>query len=129
MIPPVKSPPESIRAFRLPARIVSATLLAGIRLYQVTVSPVLPLILGPGCGCRFHPTCSHYAREAIHCHGPLSGAWLALKRIARCQPFHPGGIDPVPAVIPRRQARVCRAIPAPSLSIDASPNQSSLING
>ncbi|HRP05074.1 MAG TPA: membrane protein insertion efficiency factor YidD [Opitutaceae bacterium] len=129
MIPPAKSPSEPFRGSRLPARLASAVLLVGIRLYQVTLSPVLPLILGPGCGCRFHPTCSHYAQESIQRHGPLAGAWLALKRIARCQPFHPGGIDHVPETLPKRRARVCRAVSSPSLSIDVSPSQSSIING
>lgn len=61
-----------------------------IRLYQWTLSP----LLGPTC--RFHPTCSHYAHEAVGRHGALRGGWLAVKRIGRCHPWHPGGIDPVP---------------------------------
>lgn len=61
-----------------------------IRLYQWTLSP----LLGPRC--RFHPTCSHYAHEAVGRHGALRGSWLAMKRIGRCHPWHPGGIDPVP---------------------------------
>jgi uncharacterized protein len=61
-----------------------------IRLYQWTVSP----LLGPRC--RFYPSCSHYALEAIERFGMLRALWLALARIARCHPFHPGGFDPVP---------------------------------
>ena len=61
-----------------------------IRLYQWTVSP----LLGPRC--RFYPSCSHYALEAIERFGSVRGLWLALSRIARCHPFHPGGFDPVP---------------------------------
>lgn len=62
-----------------------------IRLYQWTVSP----LLGPRC--RFHPTCSRYALEAITTFGVLRGGWLAVRRIGRCHPWHPGGFDPVPA--------------------------------
>ena len=64
--------------------------------YRKFVSPLKPPT------CRFYPTCSQYALEAIDTHGPAKGAWLAAKRIARCHPFHPGGIDPVP---PKRPAR------------------------
>ena len=67
-----------------------------IRLYQRTLSPVLPVILGPTCGCRFAPTCSHYAIEAVTEHGAVNGSWLALKRLLKCTPLHPGGFDPVP---------------------------------
>lgn len=61
-----------------------------IRLYQVTLSPFI------GNQCRFHPTCSAYALEAIEQHGAIRGSWLALRRLGRCHPFHPGGFDPVP---------------------------------
>jgi hypothetical protein len=61
-----------------------------IRFYQVLISP----LLGPHC--RFHPTCSCYAHTAIERHGAVKGSWLAIKRIVRCGPWHPGGIDPVP---------------------------------
>jgi putative membrane protein insertion efficiency factor len=77
---------------RLPARV----LLALIWLYQRTLSPVLPVVLGPNCGCRFSPTCSHYAAEALREHGALFGAWLTLRRLIKCTPLHPGGFDPVP---------------------------------
>jgi hypothetical protein len=63
---------------------------ASIRLYQYTLSPLL------GSSCRFYPSCSEYAYQAIMRHGPLRGLLLALKRILRCHPFHPGGVDPVP---------------------------------
>jgi putative membrane protein insertion efficiency factor len=61
-----------------------------IKLYQNTVSKVLPPV------CRFQPTCSHYAFEAIKKYGFARGSWLAAKRIARCNPFSEGGYDPVP---------------------------------
>ncbi|MCA9292083.1 MAG: membrane protein insertion efficiency factor YidD [Phycisphaerales bacterium] len=65
-------------------------LLGGVRLYQLTLSSVL------GGHCRFHPTCSVYAQEAIRTHGGLRGGWLALRRILRCHPFGGSGYDPVP---------------------------------
>jgi len=67
-------------------------LAALIRLYQVTISRWLPAT------CRFEPSCSEYARQAVLRHGMLRGCWLALRRIVRCHPFSPGGWDPVPAV-------------------------------
>lgn len=67
-----------------------------VRIYQVTLSPLKRYLFGPNANCRFHPTCSEYARQAILRHGVLQGCWLALKRILKCHPFHPGGLDPVP---------------------------------
>jgi putative membrane protein insertion efficiency factor len=68
-----------------------------IRIYQCTISPLLSLISGPGCGCRFEPTCSQYFLEAVEMHGFLHGIWLGLKRLARCQPWGGSGPDPVSA--------------------------------
>ena len=69
-----------------------------VRAYRYLISPVL------GPRCRFHPSCSEYAEEAITVHGPLRGSWLAIKRILRCQPLCRGGFDPVPeAESPRRE--------------------------
>jgi len=62
-----------------------------VRGYQLLISPVL------GPRCRFHPTCSEYARESLRRFGLLRGGWLTIRRIARCQPFCEGGYDPVPA--------------------------------
>ena len=61
-----------------------------IRFYQIFISPLKPPT------CRFYPTCSAYAIEAIQKKGPVKGTWLAIKRIAKCHPFDPGGYDPVP---------------------------------
>jgi putative membrane protein insertion efficiency factor len=61
-----------------------------VRIYQIVLSP----LLGPNC--RYYPTCSQYALEALETHGSLRGVWLTLKRIARCHPWHEGGFDPVP---------------------------------
>jgi putative membrane protein insertion efficiency factor len=67
-----------------------------IRGYQLIVSPALTLLLGPGCGCRFQPTCSRYFLEAVETHGALRGGWLGLKRLGRCHPWGGSGFDPVP---------------------------------
>lgn len=64
--------------------------LAIIRFYQVIISPLKPPT------CRFYPTCSHYGLEAVQRFGALKGGWLTIKRILKCHPFHPGGLDPVP---------------------------------
>jgi putative membrane protein insertion efficiency factor len=61
-----------------------------IAAYRYLLSPML------GRSCRFFPSCSEYAMEALERHGALRGSWLALRRIARCHPWHPGGYDPVP---------------------------------
>ncbi|MEO8166694.1 MAG: membrane protein insertion efficiency factor YidD [bacterium] len=60
-----------------------------IRAYQLLISPLLP----PN-SCRFQPTCSHYAIDAVSKYGVLRGSWLAIKRIGKCHPFHAGGFDP-----------------------------------
>lgn len=63
--------------------------LALIRLYRYMISPLFPQ------SCRFEPTCSEYAKQAIERYGVLRGTWRATRRLARCHPFHPGGYDPV----------------------------------
>ncbi|MDQ0190950.1 membrane protein insertion efficiency factor YidD [Alicyclobacillus cycloheptanicus] len=65
-------------------------LVACIRFYQLAISPAFP------ARCRFVPSCSHYALEAVQRHGPARGSWLAIKRLLKCGPWHPGGFDPVP---------------------------------
>lgn len=81
-----------------------------IWVYQKTLSPALS-VAAPMCGCRFAPTCSHYAQAALREHGVLTGLRLALVRLAKCGPWHPGGLDPVPpAPTPRRFS--CTPVPA-----------------
>ncbi|MGH7242286.1 MAG: membrane protein insertion efficiency factor YidD [Phycisphaerales bacterium] len=72
------------------SRALAFPLLALVRLYQWTLSPVM------GGQCRYWPTCSHYAAEALKTHGGLLGGWLTTKRLLRCHPFSKGGYDPVP---------------------------------
>jgi putative membrane protein insertion efficiency factor len=77
---------------------ISWIFVAFIRVYQYVVSP----LIGPAC--RFMPSCSEYAREAVVAHGPLFGTWLALRRLARCHPWGGEGWDPVP---PSHRCRDC----------------------
>lgn len=74
--------------------------LAIIGLYQRLISPYVP------SGCRYDPTCSHYTYQAIETHGFLKGAWLGMRRIARCHGLSPGGYDPVP---PKKRATKLRS--------------------
>ncbi len=69
---------------------IRAALLFLVRAYRRFVAPALPV------ACRFYPSCSAYAEGALVRHGALKGTWLTARRLARCHPFHPGGIDPVP---------------------------------
>jgi uncharacterized protein len=69
-----------------------------VRGYQVLISPLLPP------SCRFYPSCSAYALEAVQVHGALRGSWLAVRRLSRCHPFHAGGLDPVPPARSRGSA-------------------------
>ena len=64
-----------------------------VKAYRYLLSPML------GNHCRFYPSCSSYAVTALEEHGAARGSWLALRRLARCHPFHPGGVDPVPEKI------------------------------
>jgi hypothetical protein len=69
-----------------------------LRAYQLLISPLL------GNHCRFYPSCSQYAIEAVDRHGVLRGGYLALRRLSRCHPWHPGGVDPVPSSADAGQA-------------------------
>ena len=70
--------------------LILSVLLLPIRLYRALLSPLLP------ASCRFHPSCSRYALDAMTVHGPFKGSYLSARRLLRCHPFHPGGLDPVP---------------------------------
>ncbi len=69
---------------------VRTAMILAVRAYQVGLGPLLP------SACRYTPTCSQYAIDALNRHGPWRGGWLAVRRILRCHPFHRGGYDPVP---------------------------------
>lgn len=72
------------------SRLLAWPLIAGVYAYRFTLAPLI------GGQCRFHPTCSQYALDALHQCGPLLGSWLTIRRLARCHPFCKGGYDPVP---------------------------------
>lgn len=72
-------------------------LISIIKAYQKIISPLTPP------SCRFYPTCSHYGVEALQKHGALKGAWLTIRRILKCHPFHEGGFDPVPDKIDKKK--------------------------
>ena len=79
-----------VRLWRLVLKVFGMVLILPIRFYQRCISPLTPP------ACRFTPTCSQYAVEAIRKHGPFKGFWLAVKRISRCHPWGGSGYDPVP---------------------------------
>ncbi|WP_404378008.1 membrane protein insertion efficiency factor YidD [Vreelandella aquamarina] len=80
-------------------KLITVVMVGCIRVYQYTISP----LLGPRC--RFWPSCSAYTIEAIQVHGPVKGGWLAARRIVKCHPGSPGGMDPVPG---GRSEQLCR---------------------
>ena len=81
---------ESVAEHLATRSIPGKVMIAAIRFYQRTISVALPP------SCRFYPSCSEYTLQAVARYGPLKGGWMGIKRILRCQPFSPGGYDPVP---------------------------------
>ena len=100
------------------ARPVVRLLVAVLRGYQRWISPAL------GPRCRFAPSCSRYAVEALERHGLLRGTWLTVRRVARCHPWNPGGHDPVPGTPGARSARMDATSPeTPDASPDLRPRR------
>ena len=96
--------------FRLGQMILSApkmALIAVVLFYQVVLSPIKFAIFGPASRCRFEPSCSQYALEALRRHGLLRGTWLAMKRLLRCHPWGAFGPDPVPSPRPAAPRSCC----------------------
>ena len=81
--------------------VISKLLCGMVRAYQLVVSPIFPP------SCRFYPSCSEYALQALDRHGPLAGIWLTIVRLARCHPFGGSGYDPVPESLPRPAEVAC----------------------
>jgi len=95
-------------------RIVLTALIRG---YRYLISPML------GPNCRFFPSCSCYAQEAIETHGAMKGSYLAARRILRCHPWHPGGYDPVPAAAPALSSNTNTSVSEPASCEAASANR------
>lgn len=107
------------------ARALVALLDGLIWLYQRTLSPALA-VAAPACGCRFAPTCSHYAQDALREHGLLRGLALAARRLAKCGPWHPGGLDPVPPSPRLRRTRPPQKLSCTKVNTPASADRSLL---
>lgn len=96
---------------------IRRALLAGIRFYSRAVSPALPP------RCRFYPTCSAYAAEAVERHGAARGTWLAVRRLVKCAPWHPGGVDLVPGTAGAGRSSSTEVPPAAGAASTASPHR------
>jgi putative membrane protein insertion efficiency factor len=92
-------------------------LLAAVRIYRAVVSPALGAFFGPTGGCRFTPTCSAYAADAVRTHGAISGSWLATRRLCRCHPWGGWGHDPV---LPKLESHPGKPAGLPSVSSTVS---------
>jgi hypothetical protein len=95
--------PERPVARAVWSRLAVRLMTLGIRAYQLTISPAQVFLFGPGAGCRYTPSCSVYAAEAVRAHGAVAGSALAARRICRCHPWGGSGPDPVPPAV--RQAK------------------------
>jgi len=109
----VTSRPEQQGGRRISA--AARVLVALLNVYRRFVSP----LLGPRC--RFYPSCSAYALEAVQLHGAVRGSWLAARRLSRCHPFHSGGLDPVPAPRQKAAAGTNPAVPEPDVPDQPHP--------
>lgn len=96
-------------------RVLAAPLVLLVRAYQRFVSPLKPP------SCRFYPSCSSYAVTALTRYGPIRGTWLAVRRLGRCHPWNPGGVDPVPETWDQRHRRPEDYI-APDLGTEGRPH-------
>jgi putative membrane protein insertion efficiency factor len=109
---------RSVRRWaRLAVRLPALAVVGLLRLWQLLVSPVY------GQTCRFYPSCTAYAMQAVERHGLVRGGWLAVRRLARCHPWNPGGVDHVPATRVRVSAKPARTAPANVIAdadVDAS---------
>ncbi|RBY96832.1 membrane protein insertion efficiency factor YidD [Blastococcus sp. TF02-8] len=94
---------------------VARALLAAVGFYSRAISPAFPP------RCRFHPTCSAYAAEAVAVHGAGRGSWLALRRLLKCAPWHPGGVDLVPPAVPAGTAQAARSSSS-TVSVPRTPS-------
>jgi putative membrane protein insertion efficiency factor len=102
--------------------IFARVLLAPIRFYQRFISP------GLSPSCRFEPTCSSYAVEALQQHGAARGSWMAIRRIGRCHPWHRGGYDPVPPARERHRHSGSSSTVIPTVSGSVKPEQPSVVH-
>ena len=96
---------------------MKSLLLLLLRAYKLGISPLL------GQHCRFYPSCSEYAQQAIVAHGALRGSLLAGKRLCKCHPWHPGGVDPVPDADMNRHSPSCEPVPADSVQVRVSEHK------
>lgn len=107
------------------SRAIVAVLHSLIWLYQHTLSPAFAVV-APSCGCRFAPTCSHYAQDALREHGVFRGLALTLRRLAKCGPWHPGGLDPVPLASSLRRGKTRRQLSCTKVNASAASERSLL---